>query len=278
MIRRQRKATCSADVTYLIQSDNDNRIQGKLPTTLIVAPRTGSNGCWFYVDVPLSRWNRKSDNYNRRRRKKLTAFTLCQLSRAAIIGIFYCFCSTFYLLSTYSRAKQRLPVDRLSTLNHNFSIIFPPQRYQLSSPRQLLVLNNGFIAASDTDHDFGGLKLRFREFGTSQNHGRVVYHDSHEDAGYEELWDSSDDDGDMEYYYAFDDDEKRNPLVMYDDPEIHLKKKCRRTNWHRQHPITCNSIHEFDFRDHVRIGDTKYLGYVCFVASFLLWRFSLWRS
>ena len=65
-------------------------------------------------------------------------------------------------------------------------------------------------------------------------------------------------------YYAFDDDVKRNPLVGWDDPDIQDEKQCRRTSWHRELNINCNSVHEFDLYTHFRSGDTKYLGYVGF--------------
>lgn len=44
-------------------------------------------------------------------------------------------------------------------------------------------------------------------------------------------------------YYAFDDDVKRNPYSSGDESE---RKFCRRTSWHRNLPINCNSLHEFD--------------------------------
>ena len=108
--------------------------------------------------------------------------------------------------------------------------------------------------------------MRFPEYQTFHDNERIIYHDNYEDNGYEELWNTADDDGSMESYYAFDDDEKRNPLVMYDDPDIHLRKRCRRTNWHRQLPTTCNTMHEFDFESHIGMGDTKLVGYVDFRA------------
>ena len=168
----------------------------------------------------------------------------------------------YYIVSTHLQTKQRIQTTTLPCLNYNFTIIFQPQRYRLASPRKLAAPNSQYISAANNEYDFGGIELRFPEYHTSQYYGRIIYHDSYDDIGYEELWNAADDDGSMESYYAFDDDDKRSPLVMYDDPDIHLRKKCRRTNWHRQLPITCNSIHELDFQGHAVIGDTKYLGYV----------------
>lgn len=114
---------------------------------------------------------------------------------------------------------------------------------------------------SQGHRDFGGLDIQFPSAqGMERPFVRQIYHDFNEDKGYDELYEEADDDGDMEYYYAFDDDEKRNPLTMWDDPDIHLRKKCRRTSWHRDVPSNCNGMHEFDFFDRIRLGDTKYLG------------------
>jgi len=67
-------------------------------------------------------------------------------------------------------------------------------------------------------------------------------------------------DDEADFYYAFDDDEKRNPLDAWDDDKIQKEKKCRRTSWHRDLPINCNNVHEFNFEAHIRGGDTKFLG------------------
>jgi len=58
----------------------------------------------------------------------------------------------------------------------------------------------------------------------------------------------------------FADDAARNPLVAYDDPNIQNEKQCRRTAWHRDLPINCNVIHEFDILTRFSSGDTKFLG------------------
>jgi hypothetical protein len=109
-------------------------------------------------------------------------------------------------------------------------------------------------------HHFGGLEIKFPRKDAKNQFARQIFHDFNLEKGYDELYEEADDDGDMEYYYAFDDDEKRNPLTMWDDPDIHLRKKCRRTSWHREVPINCNGMHEFDFADRIRLGDTKYIG------------------
>ena len=266
MIRRQRKANLATDTTYHIQSDNDHIIKENLPTTLISAPT--SNG-YFHVDTSNSTGSAIQYDRYRRRRKKLKSkekysLTVSRLWIVIIIGIFYCFCMSYFTLTKYTRTNQRLHTPVLSSVNYNFTIIFPPQRLRLPSIRTLVLPNIQSSYIAGDKHDYGSLELRFPEYRTTQDNPRVIYHDSFEDTGYEELWYAADDDGSMESYYAFDDDEKRNPLVMYDDPDIHLRKKCRRTNWHRQLPITCNNIHEFDFQSRIGIGDAKYVGYVTF--------------
>lgn len=113
--------------------------------------------------------------------------------------------------------------------------------------------------------DFGGIELRIAEDQRYRSQQRVVYHDYHADLGYTDLLaEQRDDDAEeeMESYYAFDDDAKRNPYHEYDDPDIHQHKQCRRTSWHRDVPLNCNTLHEFDFSYHITSGRTKFLGYV----------------
>jgi hypothetical protein len=179
-----------------------------------------------------------------------------------ILGILYCFCLSFYTLTTSSQPRKQRHTPKLTSLNYSFAIIFPSQRYRTPLSRKFNVPSSQYTLAGEAEHDFGGLELRFPEYHTSQDNARIIYRDNYENTEYEELWNDADDDGSMESYYAFDDDDKRNPFVMYDDPDIHLRKKCRRTSWHRQLPITCNTMHEFDFHSHVTTGDAKYLGYV----------------
>ena len=260
MIRRQRKETVKNGITYNRRSKNYNNIYENLPTSLITSP--SCNG-YFHVDVKQKNRYRGS----RKKRQSKEGYNLNQIWIFVVVGILYCFCMSYNALSTFSRKKHRLHSPAILSLNNNFTIVFPAQRFSVQSPRNFYVPES--LSTDDDEHDFGDLELRFPEFATSQDYttGRMIYHDSYEDTGYEELWHAADDDGSIEYYYAFDDDEKRNPLVKYDDPDIHLEKKCRRTNWHRQLPITCNSIHEFNFQGHVGTGDTKYLGYVYSIAS-----------
>ena len=262
MIRRQRKSNLATATTSRIPSNSGNRAKENLPTTFIAAPTGSSNG-YFHVDTSNTR--KQNNGSSSRRRRRLKSHEKCPLIQLWIAFIVaYCFCISYCTLSVLTRTKQKLQTPILPSMNNNFTIIFPPQLFRLPSPRKRAVYESRHLFTDDDEHDFGGLELRFPSNTGSvpQEFGRVVYRDKYEDAGYEELWDATDDDGYMESYYAFDDDEKRNPLVMYDDPDIHLKKKCRRTNWHRQLPITCNSMHEFNFQSHVAMGDTKYLGYV----------------
>lgn len=257
MIRRQRKVNVASDSAHQIQSGNGSINKEDVPTTFVTSAPT-SNG-YFHVDNSIS--SKQNDRY-RRRRKTISSKEKYHLSRlriAVVVGSIYCFCIVFYNLISYSRSKQKLHSSVLSCLKSNFTVIFQPQRFRLPT-HKLAVPNTQSISAAYDEHDFGNLDLRFPEYKASPNFGRVIYHDKYEDTGYYDLWYAADDDGDIESYYAFDDDDKRNPLVMYDDPDIHLRKKCRRTNWHRQLPITCNAIHEFDFQSHLGMGDTRFVG------------------
>jgi hypothetical protein len=108
--------------------------------------------------------------------------------------------------------------------------------------------------------DVGGLEISIPEEESLRLQRRTIYHDFEEDEGYEDL--QPEDDDYVDNYYAFDDDYNRNPLMAYDDTEIHKTKPCRRTKWHRDLPIDCNKLHEFDVESRMRRGDTSFLGYV----------------
>ena len=102
--------------------------------------------------------------------------------------------------------------------------------------------------------DFGELHLKF--LGTDDG-TRVIYNDFSLEEG-EVLTGKGDDDVDS--YYAFDDDVKRNPYIAWEDGKIQEEKHCRRTSWHRDIYLNCNSFHEFGLLDTFRQGQTKYLG------------------
>jgi hypothetical protein len=142
--------------------------------------------------------------------------------------------------------------------NNNVSIVLSRIHAQPLSLSRHVVMPSGQYYIS-YGHDFGGLDLRIAESAALRLDPRKIYHNFHDEKGYDELLDEADDDGDMEYYYAFDDDQKRNPFTAWDDPDVHLRKQCRRTSWHRNLPINCNHVHEFDFQGRVRDGHTRYL-------------------
>jgi hypothetical protein len=108
--------------------------------------------------------------------------------------------------------------------------------------------------------DLGGLEIHIPEEESLRLQRRTIYHDFEEDERYEDL--QPEDDDSIDNYYAFDDDYNRNPLMAYDDTEIHKTKQCRRTTWHRDLPIDCNKLHEFDVETRMRRGDISFLGYV----------------
>jgi len=99
---------------------------------------------------------------------------------------------------------------------------------------------------------------------------RAIYHDYKMDlAKYDDTGkqikqlnkDGEEVNDDVDFYYAFDDDEERNPYSIVHDEELE-KKHCRRTNWHRNLPINCNTMHEFDPRSIAIEGRMKFVGYV----------------
>jgi hypothetical protein len=107
--------------------------------------------------------------------------------------------------------------------------------------------------------DFGGLVIRIPEDKLKRLDRRVIQHDFQHDLMYRNLISGPDDDDDVEGYYAFDDDNARNPLLKYDDREIHKTKRCRRTNWHRILFGNCLIFHEYDALTRFRSNELQYV-------------------
>jgi hypothetical protein len=71
----------------------------------------------------------------------------------------------------------------------------------------------------------------------------------------------------VDYYYAFDDDTKRSLYHNFDDDDEtknndHHEQhhSCRRTAWHQDLYINCNTIHEYDFANTIRYNQTRFVG------------------
>ena len=177
------------------------------------------------------------------------------------------FAGVFSLLSAMFRSSSQLMV-----VWSDFSVVFPLKTMQrqnlVSIPPRLHHRN----LERGKEKDYGGLEIRFLENKVAQQQ-RVIYHDPLEDRAYEELAynEEKDEESSMDYVYAFDDDEKRNPINAFDDDKIReqLPKQCRRTSWHRDLPINCNKLHEFDVLYRFRNGDTKYLGEGAYREAYL---------
>lgn len=150
-------------------------------------------------------------------------------------------------------AAQSYHVSFPTTTTNNKRSLFSTNNmewpYQLSSKEQ----------RDAHKRDFGNLDIRFLEDTADRTRGRVIYHDFKDDQNYDLIY-YTDDDDENDYYYNFDDDAKRNPYVMWDDKTLAQHKQCRRTNWHRDLPMNCNSLHEFDIERRFRLGESKYLG------------------
>ena len=105
---------------------------------------------------------------------------------------------------------------------------------------------------------FGTLQIKFLDDIRKRNQRRVIYYEFDMHRGYDDLLPLHDDYQD--YYYAFDDDIKRNPYTAYSDDTVKHEKHCRRTKFHRDLPINCNKLHEFDVEQQFAKGGTKFLG------------------
>lgn len=109
--------------------------------------------------------------------------------------------------------------------------------------------------------DHGGLDIHILEdMELRATVPRHIYHSFQNDVPYAQLISQPEDDDMNDLYYAFDDDVARNPYNGWVDDAIQDTKECRRTSFHRDLPINCNMLHEYDIQTQFRHGTTKYLG------------------
>lgn len=57
-----------------------------------------------------------------------------------------------------------------------------------------------------------------------------------------------------------DDDVARNPYIGWEDDNIQNERHCRRTNWHRDTFLNCNTIHEIDREERLIDEQMTFLG------------------
>jgi hypothetical protein len=178
-----------------------------------------------------------------------------------LLGFYSVFLAGSSTPSTYSVPDSRWPDLTGPKRNLEISVLaakkyaiqFPVSRARPSSIVKPPHLRQWEIKeAKHFDH--GGLEIKILEEERLRQQRREIYHN------FEQLTPDDGDDDMDDFYYAFDDDAKRNPLVAWDDPDIQDQKTCRRTSWHRDLPINCNNLHEFDVLERFRSGNTKYLG------------------
>lgn len=146
----------------------------------------------------------------------------------------------------------------VSPLAGKFDIILPNKDVAHQSNFGVLQEFGRHRRKSSKTRTFGGLNIQFLEDEKRRIQRREIYHDFEFDRGFDDLLPLDDDYHD--YYYAFDDDKKRNPLNAWNDDKIQDEKMCRRTKWHRDLLINCNTIHEFDVERRFAEGGTKFLG------------------
>jgi len=96
--------------------------------------------------------------------------------------------------------------------------------------------------------DYGDLDIYFfaKDDGPTFTSKRIIHHDYVLDEGKEDRRRPVDDN--VDYYYALDDDGNRNTYEAYHDDQIASERLCRRTSWHRDVLINCNSFHELDLQ------------------------------
>lgn len=272
MIRRPRRSSIGGD----LRGDLNNPLY-----SVALIPQTSS--CPFNFDrTALTQQQR---HVRRKKQQRYTASKRIQsyflrrdgLGRFALISmslVLLCFWITHSTLhqmmirpSNFATTKTRATINRrvlhqpeiISLSNSSdLKMLYPPM-----DVKRMVTMPSTFLAINKRP-DFGGIELRIAEDIRFRSKERIIYHDYHAEEGYTEMLMEYDDDEVIESYYAFDDDAKRNPYVEYDDPDIHLRKQCRRTSWHRDLPISCNALHEFDFRNSVGIGHTRFLRFVTF--------------
>jgi hypothetical protein len=107
--------------------------------------------------------------------------------------------------------------------------------------------------------DFGGLVVRIPEDKSRRLGTRVIQHEFQHDLIYQNLISGPNEDDSVEGYYAFDDDNARNPILRYDNYDLHKDKRCRRTNWHRTLFNNCLTFHEYDTLTQFRNNELQYV-------------------
>ena len=282
MIRRPRRSSVGADLP-------ENR-DHPLYNNAALIPQTANGSYPCNIDTMTQRNIRRKKQ--RRHTSLLQRFHSCYLPcgeawRLALITIislvWLCFWIsrlTLHQMTTTTQSKLPKTPKMRATISHrvltnslNVTILFPS--ILAENVKRMFAMPNTVLSSVNKRPDFGGIELRIAEDTRFRSKERIIYHDYHANEGYNEmlLAEQQDDDEVIESYYAFDDDAKRNPYVEYDDPDIHSRKQCRRTSWHRDLPIMCNLLHEFDFPNNVGIGHTRFLRFVrcpvqcCFISN-----------
>jgi hypothetical protein len=175
--------------------------------------------------------------------------------------------------ATLAMYRHKRTLESIALLK-GYSLVFPTQRRVHKSKDKSTMFRFPTSSLDEENHlkairrDFGRLEIHIPEDESMRLQRRTIYHDFDEDERYEDL--QPEDDDSIDNYYAFDDDYNRNPLMAYEDTEIHKTKQCRRTKWHRDLPVDCNKLHEFDVESRMRTGDMSFLGYVWSGTSFVM--------
>jgi hypothetical protein len=159
----------------------------------------------------------------------------------------------------FSIVFSTLPATDQTAYDGNSTTPSPPTHTKFVMPPMSLDEDSLLDAMQRDD---GGLFIFIPEDETLRLQPRTIFHDFEEDQVYQNLINGPNDDDWIDNYYAFDDDANRNPYMAYEDADLHKDKQCRRTKWHRDMPIDCNKMHEFDTETRFRSGDTSFLGYV----------------
>jgi len=152
------------------------------------------------------------------------------------------------------RTRHRVPPLYYSRDDSGILVAFSPWRNSSSVPLSISIPKPFDELEKDRQVPyFGDLFIDiFEEDGMR----RAIYHDFRLDKRKKKSIDSAD----VDQYYAFDDDAKRNPYTEWDDDSIQDRKRCRRTSWHRDLPINCNTVHEMDLELAVVKSKLEHIG------------------
>lgn len=227
------------------------RLQNRLRSCLTTSSST-ANASSRANNSPLSSW---STRFLRRIRK------IHPHAHELLLGLFVAVC-------ILSAIRLRTPPNRrvnAITSSYKFQVLMPwssrpttTQRPPTSAIVRPDTLDASHILRAQR-RNYGGLDIAMLE---DPDVGRRIHRDRTLDQGKHDRIRPTDDVMN-DNYYNLDDDNLRNTYRGWgDDQQLYRTKRCRRTKWHRNLPLNCNTFHEYDLPTVAHRGGLNHVGYV----------------